>query len=322
MNFDNQSGEPALVKIVGPTTTEVEVPTSTKKGADVIAGDYTIKIRYGAPGNYRYTQGEKFSVTQTATARSVVTITLHKVVDGNFSTKSISEADFNTVASNSPSRRQVAGETVEGMEPLLPASIVDSETATEAHLKIGWKVFGNYNEWYDTKLSKDEVWFWETKGAPDALALYSHDGSRPVPKEGAFAVIIIEFMAKQGTPILEYSAAKGELVFQPSLLIGAHFDPSKHDPKTPLPGLIDNSPVGRDRRSTIGKNIGQVSLEGGKGVRVVYSKDTLIRNLWFLAKEHCDKKDFTVLLGGYKPIRFTVSGTSSSELPTGSKTGK
>jgi hypothetical protein len=99
VNFDNQSGEPALVKIVGPTTTEVEVPSSAKKGADVIAGDYTIKVRYGAPGNYRYTQGEKFAVTQTATARSIVTITLHKVVAGNYESQPISETEFSEAPS-------------------------------------------------------------------------------------------------------------------------------------------------------------------------------------------------------------------------------
>ena len=93
--FDNQSGEPALVKLIGPTQTEVEVPNGTKAGTDAAAGRYIIKVRYGTPGNYRYTKGDEFTVTETATARSETTITLHKVVAGNYDSRPISESDFN-----------------------------------------------------------------------------------------------------------------------------------------------------------------------------------------------------------------------------------
>ena len=92
--FDNQSGEPALVKLVGPTPKEVEVPTGAKVGTDASAGQYIIKIRYGTPGKYHYSKGEEFDVKEMATKRSETTITLHKVVAGNYDVGPISEEEF------------------------------------------------------------------------------------------------------------------------------------------------------------------------------------------------------------------------------------
>lgn len=92
--FDNQSGDPALVKLIGPTKTEVQVANGAKAGVDAGAGKYTIKVRYGAPGNYRYSKGQEFEVTETTTARSETTITLHKVVAGNYDSRPITEAEF------------------------------------------------------------------------------------------------------------------------------------------------------------------------------------------------------------------------------------
>jgi hypothetical protein len=54
--FDNQSGDPALVKLIGPTQAEVEVPNGAKAGTDATAGRYTIKVRYGTPGKYLYSK--------------------------------------------------------------------------------------------------------------------------------------------------------------------------------------------------------------------------------------------------------------------------
>jgi hypothetical protein len=92
--FDNQSGDPALVKLIGPTQTEVEVPNGAKVGTGAAGGHYVIKVRYGTPGNYRYSKGDEFTVTETAAATSETTITLHKVVAGNYESRPISEDDF------------------------------------------------------------------------------------------------------------------------------------------------------------------------------------------------------------------------------------
>jgi len=117
--FDNQSGEPALVKLIGPTQKEVEVPNGAKAGTDATAGRYVIKVRYGTPGKYRYSKGEEFQVTETATAKSETTITLHKVVAGNYDSAPISEKDFGTT--------QVVGNT----SPT-PPSVSASETQTRS----------------------------------------------------------------------------------------------------------------------------------------------------------------------------------------------
>ena len=102
--FDNQSGDPALVKVIGPTQTEIDVPNAAKVGTDAAAGRYVIKVRYGTPGNYRYSKGDEFTVTQTATARSETTITLHKVVAGNYDARPISAEEFGKAgASGGPS---------------------------------------------------------------------------------------------------------------------------------------------------------------------------------------------------------------------------
>lgn len=92
--FDNQSGAPALVKLIGPTKTEVEVPQAAKAGVDAATGKYTIKVRYGMPGNYRYSKGQEFEVTETTSARSETTITLHKVVAGNYEAHPIAASEF------------------------------------------------------------------------------------------------------------------------------------------------------------------------------------------------------------------------------------
>ena len=94
--FDNQSGEPALVKLVGPTPANVEVPSGNKASTDAAAGRYIIKVRYGTAGKYRYTQGEEFQVAESATTRSEVTITLHKVVGGNYDTYTIPASAFDS----------------------------------------------------------------------------------------------------------------------------------------------------------------------------------------------------------------------------------
>ena len=92
--FDNQSGEPALVKLIGPTQTQTEVPNGAKAGADAAAGRYIIKVRYGTPGKYHYAKGQEFEVTETATTRSETTITLHKVTAGNYESAPIGQGDF------------------------------------------------------------------------------------------------------------------------------------------------------------------------------------------------------------------------------------
>jgi hypothetical protein len=99
VSLDNQSGEPALVRLVGPTRSEVYVPNGTRRSVQrVAAGRYLIQVRYGIPGKYRYTRGDSFNVVATSTSYSRVTITLHPVIGGTYSTFPSSAAEFAAAA--------------------------------------------------------------------------------------------------------------------------------------------------------------------------------------------------------------------------------
>jgi hypothetical protein len=110
ISLDNQSGEPALVKLVGPTGHIVEVPSGTSRTVNVTAGEYYLLARYGSdPGRYAYSRGNPFKVEETASQYSAITITLHKVVGGNYPTQSSSRAEFDSaVATSSQTTRSLA----------------------------------------------------------------------------------------------------------------------------------------------------------------------------------------------------------------------
>jgi ABC-type Fe3+-hydroxamate transport system substrate-binding protein len=95
VTFDNQSGEQALVKLIGPTGRVVLVPNRQKRTVTAVGGQYHILTRYGgSPDGYTYSKGDSFKVTQTAKQHSVITITLHKVVGGNYPSSPIDAAEF------------------------------------------------------------------------------------------------------------------------------------------------------------------------------------------------------------------------------------
>ncbi|MGO9592244.1 MAG: hypothetical protein ACLPZ0_00680, partial [Steroidobacteraceae bacterium] len=83
VTFDNQSGGDAVVKLVGPTRGVVPVANRSRAGLHAQAGVYYILVRYGVAGHYSYTKGQEFSVEESGSSYSVITITLHKVVNGN-----------------------------------------------------------------------------------------------------------------------------------------------------------------------------------------------------------------------------------------------
>ncbi|HEV2956939.1 MAG TPA: hypothetical protein VGX95_12530 [Xanthobacteraceae bacterium] len=95
ITFDNQSGRPALVKVIGPTRRTTQVPNLQKRTVTVLGGEYYILTRYGSkPDEYTYSRGDSFHVTQTASQYSVITITLHKVVGGHYGSKNIPAGEF------------------------------------------------------------------------------------------------------------------------------------------------------------------------------------------------------------------------------------
>lgn len=101
VTLDNQSGDFTLVQVIGPTGHLVEVPQGQKRTVNVAEGEYYLLARYGErPESYRYTKGKSFNVTQSATQYSALTITLHKVVGGNYPTQPTSREEFEKALSS------------------------------------------------------------------------------------------------------------------------------------------------------------------------------------------------------------------------------
>lgn len=97
ITFDNQSGEPALVKLVGPTRQAVDVPKGQKRTVHVAAGEYHLLIRYGSDAReYSYSKGDPFKVHKNATQYSSISITLHKVVGGNYPIRQTTRKKFDS----------------------------------------------------------------------------------------------------------------------------------------------------------------------------------------------------------------------------------
>jgi hypothetical protein len=95
ITFDNQSGSQALVKLVGPSPRTVTVRNSSRETVQVGPGNYYILVRYGsAQVNYTYSKGRAFNVEESADSYSVITITLHKVIGGNYETRPIAASEF------------------------------------------------------------------------------------------------------------------------------------------------------------------------------------------------------------------------------------
>ncbi|UCE19731.1 MAG: hypothetical protein JSV84_05135 [Gemmatimonadota bacterium] len=95
ITFDNQSGDPALVKVIGPTGHVIEVPEGEDRTINVASGEYYILICYGSePGKYTYAKGDTFRVVETATQYSAIGITLHRVVGGDYPVQPIPPEEF------------------------------------------------------------------------------------------------------------------------------------------------------------------------------------------------------------------------------------
>lgn len=95
LTLENASAEDALVRVVGPTTTYVETPNSSSRTIRVDGGTYRLYVRYGQPGHYSYTRGEPFAIKDDGREWEEVTVTLHKVPNGNYRTSPSDAAEFN-----------------------------------------------------------------------------------------------------------------------------------------------------------------------------------------------------------------------------------
>lgn len=94
VRFVNYSGEDATVKLVGPTAGYIEVPNGASLTVGIRGGSYTIVTRHGKPGNYSYQRGEQLFVSETPYGVDRISITLHKVQNGNYHTQKVRSSDF------------------------------------------------------------------------------------------------------------------------------------------------------------------------------------------------------------------------------------
>lgn len=93
--FDNQSGQNALVKVIGSTKLVVKVPKQRKKTVHVADGDYYIFVRYGdSAKDYSYTKSDPFAVTQSGDQYSIITFTLYRTRGGDFNVTPVSPEEF------------------------------------------------------------------------------------------------------------------------------------------------------------------------------------------------------------------------------------
>jgi hypothetical protein len=95
LTFINQSGEDALVKLVGPSYRVVEVPNKGKQTVNIAGGEYRIYVRYGKGPRYRCAKGEMFKIEDSAYTYTRAQLTLHGVINGNYHTYGSSEDEFN-----------------------------------------------------------------------------------------------------------------------------------------------------------------------------------------------------------------------------------
>ena len=95
LEIQNDSGQFALVKVVGPTKAVVKLPLDHKRTTLLSPGEYYILVRFGfAPKEYVYTKGDPFTVTQQEKQFSYTTITLHRIVMGMKNPHQVSSEEF------------------------------------------------------------------------------------------------------------------------------------------------------------------------------------------------------------------------------------
>lgn len=95
LTIQNNSGQFALIKTVGPTRSVTKIPLDQKKTIHLAPGEYYILVRFGfAPKEYIYTKGEAFTVKQEKEKFSLITITLHRIVSGMENDREVSGEEF------------------------------------------------------------------------------------------------------------------------------------------------------------------------------------------------------------------------------------
>jgi hypothetical protein len=95
ITFINKSGEFTKVKLIGSTIDSIAIPNEENGMLTVAAGKYYILVRYGCDtSKFNYFKGDPFSVIQTETEYSIISITLDSIKSGNHPIHPISKEEF------------------------------------------------------------------------------------------------------------------------------------------------------------------------------------------------------------------------------------
>lgn len=205
ITFDNQAGEYALVKLIGPTLKAVDVPDGQKRTVNVASGEYYILTRYGTkPEAYKYTKGKTFKIVQTATEYSKTTITLYPVVGGNYPTRPISSEEFNKIDAKEINWDAVAA----GSEGVY---IDKARTAAEKGNHVAQLILGlSYasGKGVQKNYRKAEKWLHKSADQGNQKAMINlitlYDKAEDLPNSKIKALKWILIAAEKGLPFAQY----------------------------------------------------------------------------------------------------------------------
>lgn len=103
ITFDNRSGEPVLIGLIGPKIQIIMIPSEQRSIVTTAEGQYHILTRYGgSPEDYRYMKREPFILTPKGFYFSGPRITLPSQVTlfpvprGKYNAQSITAEEFDT----------------------------------------------------------------------------------------------------------------------------------------------------------------------------------------------------------------------------------
>jgi hypothetical protein len=98
LTIDNQGQEAVAVRLTGPTSSLLEIPSGSNQTITIQPGSYQTYVRYGRPGAYVYVRGQRFTVTKRD---SGARITLRTPVPDSCADCQGSEEEFNGETRNS-----------------------------------------------------------------------------------------------------------------------------------------------------------------------------------------------------------------------------
>ena len=95
LTFLNATGRDAFVKLAGPNRVFLDVPNGGSAKTTVRAGVYSFVVSLcDSKSPCVYAKGDSFAVEESLTEYSVIEITLHGVVNGNYQERPINRDEF------------------------------------------------------------------------------------------------------------------------------------------------------------------------------------------------------------------------------------